>query len=721
MYSALIHRRPRVQSRTHFFVRLTASPLALTLGVLPLTALTVRADTKSPAAVKAAAVPVKVAAVTSANSVATSAGATVLATATAKSGPRVLFAQLRQGDHNAPAASPADQPRVLQLPTGPTIGPPSTGPGNGGENNLATPPPQTGTPGAAALEAIMGPVTESEGREIAEVRVVGNRIVTGEAVLSQVRSQRGAAFSSRLVDLDRSRIDALGFFATVQAQVARDITDPQKVVLTYIVVENRVVTGARFVGNTIVKSEDLEKALTSKRGVVLNRTNIAADIPALEAVYKNKGFIGQVQSATQEESGRILYTLLEARVTDIKLSGLTKTRPTLVRRLIRTKTGMPFNNANLSRDVSRITDTGFFEDVAPRIEDDPNTRGGVIVTYLMKEKRSGNFNVGLGFDSRSKISGSVALGENNLNGSGKRAAVSFQAGSQRNYELDYGNPFVGKRLGSYDVSIYTRTLYREPRIFRNLVSGANSTTLFAERRTGGRINFSQPLDEERNNIILFGYRNERGRLNATDSAGNALAGTSIPGFTDSSTISAASIGFLRDKRDSRLEPTRGEREQFSLEQGFKLLGGATNFTKLDIDLRRYLPLSKPKSLTEPPKIVLAGRVVLGRALNQLPAFEQYFIGGPDTVRGYDVDYQFGDNQVFGNAELRYRFNRQIQGVLFSDAGSSFGGQFTSNKHADLLTSFGFGARLQTPIGPVRLDYGIGRNGGKVAFGIGSTF
>lgn len=702
MYSALIHRR------TRRFVRLAASPLALTLGVLPLGTLAARAKTAS-------------------DTPSTASTPTRTTAPVGKS--RVLLAQLRQGDRTGPAAAPDDQPRVLQLPTGPTIGAPSTSPGTDVQNNSTVLSPESGgLATGASVQSIIGPVAESEGREIAEVRVVGNRIVTGEAVLSQVRTQRGAAFSSRLVDLDRARIDALGFFATVQAQVAPDINDPLKVVVTYIVVENRVVTGARFVGNTVIKTEDLQKALMSKAGVVLNRTNIAADVKAIEDAYKGKGFAVLVQSATQEESGQILFTLLEARVTIIKLAGLTKTRPTLVRRLIRTPIGSPFDYSNISRDVSRLNDTSFFEDIVPDIIDDPDTRGGIVITYRFKERRSGNFNVGLGFDSRSKISGSVSVGENNLSGSGKRASASVEAGSQRNYELNYGNPFVGKRLGSYDVSVFTRTLYREPRIFQNLGANVNSSTVFAERRTGARINFAQPLDEQRNNTFLLGYRNERGRLETNafiPIGGNGTvtnpAPIIIPGFTDSSTVSAASVGYLRDKRDSRLEPSRGQREQITLEQGFKLLGGSSNFTKLDLDLRRYLPLSKPKSATELPKIVLAGRVVLGRSLNQLPAFEQYFIGGPDTVRGYNNDYQFGDNQFFANAELRYRFNKGIQGVLFSDAGSSFGGQFTSNKNIDLLTSVGVGLRLVTPIGPVRLDYGIGRNGGKTSFQIGQTF
>jgi outer membrane protein insertion porin family len=120
-----------------------------------------------------------------------------------------------------------------------------------------------------------------------------------------------------------------------------------------------------------------------------------------------------------------------------------------------------------------------------------------------------------------------------------------------------------------------------------------------------------------------------------------------------------------------------------------------------------------------PKVVFASRFVLGAALNQLPPFEQYYVGGSDTVRGYDSDAEFGDNQIYGNLELRYRFNRQFQIVGFVDAGQAYGGNFSSG--GSTLYSAGGGVRVQTPLGPIRLDIGVGKDGAKTHFGIGSTF
>lgn len=565
-------------------------------------------------------------------------------------------AQLGHDDTNKPAAVPDDKPRVLQTPTGPTVGPVPNAPNVEGQNNSTVLGPQT-TPPTLGNDntAIIGDVAAAEGREISEVRVVGNRVIPSDTVLTQIRTQRASAFSSRQVDLDRSRIDQLGYFASVQAQVAPDVNDPQKVVVTYIVVENRVVTGFKFLGNTVIKADDLTKNVTSKTGVLLNRTSIDADVKAIQKTYSDKGYAVLIQNISQDDAGVVTFTLLEAKLTQIKISGLTKTKESLVRKQILTLINAPFDANSIRRDLSRLYDTGFFEDLNYKVDDDPDTEGGVVATYLFKEKRTGQFGVGLGFDSRSKISGFVSVGENNFRGTGQRLSASIEAGSRRNYELAYGNPFVGKRNGSFDVSIYSRTIYRQPQIFSK-VPGVDLTATFEEQRTGGRISFTKPLDYQRTRNLIFGLRDERAQLRQTDNLGNT---NSLPQFS-SGTILAPSVGFVRDHRDSRLDPSRGGRELISIEQGLKALGGESSFTKVDIDLRRYYPLMKPKVATQLPKLVVAGRVVLGRSLNQLPTFEQYFIGGPDTVRGYQTDTQYGDNQIYGNAELRYRFNSTLR-------------------------------------------------------------
>ena len=655
---------------------------------------------------------------------------------------QIRFAQLTQGTSNAPAAAPDQDPPRLEIPVGPDQGQPDAAPAAPPADATAPIAPDAMAPPQTTTDAppLIGNLAESEGREITQVRVVGNRVIPAETVLAQVRTQGGAAFSARQAELDRGRIDQLGFFATVQSQVLPDAAQANKVEVTFIVQENRVVSAFKFVNASSIKDADIIPVLTSKIGVVLNRNNVNLDIAAIQKLYSNRGFAVLVLNPQLEENGTLVFTLQEARISRIELSGLTKTRPSLIRRQIRVKAGDTFDASKIRRDLNRVYDLQFFEDATFKVDDDPSLTGSVIVTYLLKEKRTGQLSFGVGFDSRSRLSGFASVAENNLKGTGKRAALSLETGSRKNYEISLGNPFIGEKNASFDVSLYQRSIFREPRLVNLLTGGGGgaeinpngtigfngkttNTFSYEEQRSGGRLNFTKPLDYNRNRTLLFGYRNEQAKLFQRDTNNAIIPATNngIP-LDSSGRISAFSAGILRDVRDLRSDPSRGSRQQLILEQGTRLLGDTT-FTKLDVDFRFYTPLMPGETVNSQPKLVFAARGVAGRSLNQLPSFEQYFVGGTDTVRGYNSDQQFGDNQFYSNLELRYRFQSKIQLVGFVDAGTAFGGRFSTSKGADVLVGYGAGVRLQTPIGPVRLDLGKGSgNGGFVThFGIGPSF
>ncbi len=650
----------------------------------------------------------------------------------------IRLAQLTQGTSNQPAAAPNNNPPRLEVPVGPnqpsTLGnaaPPPTTP------NATPPPPLPLPPATPDLPPLIGDLGRAEGTEISDVRVVGNRIIPAETILAQVRTQRGAAFSGRQAELDRGRINQLGFFLNVQVQLLPDVDQPNKTAVTFIVQENRVVQAIRFVNATSIKDVDIVPVLSSKIGVVLNGNTVTTDIAAIQKLYSSRGFAVDVPSVRLGEDGTLVFTLQEARISRVELSGLGKTRPSLVRRLIRVRSGDTFDRTKIQRDLNRLYDLGFFEDATFNVDNDTNLPGAVLVTYLFKEKRTGQVTFGVGFDSRSRISGFTSVQENNFKGSGKRIGASAETGGRRNFELSYGNPFIGEKNASFDASIYSRTIFRQPRLV-NLLTGngspvinpdgtlsfnGNGTNSFSyeEQRTGGRLNFTKPLDYDRNRTLLFGYRNERARLFQRDTNNNNVLVTSNgTSLSNSGRISAFSVGLLRDVRDIRLDASRGSRQQIIIEQATHLLGD-TNFTKLDADFRYYVPLIPGVKISDQARLVFATRFVGGFALNQLPSFEQYFVGGSDTVRGYQSDEQFGDNQLYSNFELRYRFQSKIQLVGFVDSGSAFGGNFSTSKGYSNLFDYGVGVRLQTPIGLVRLDLAKGSRGVQTQFGIGPSF
>ncbi|HBS59994.1 MAG TPA: outer membrane protein assembly factor, partial [Firmicutes bacterium] len=93
------------------------------------------------------------------------------------------------------------------------------------------------------------------------------------------------------------------------------------------------------------------------------------------------------------------------------------------------------------------------------------------------------------------------------------------------------------------------------------------------------------------------------------------------------------------------------------------------------------------------------------------------VGGSNTLRGYEEDQFEGSKMLIGSAEYRFPLGNKIQGVGFVDAGQAS----DSFSLSEVKSSVGLGVRINTPIGPLRLDYGVGEEGGKLHFAIGSSF
>jgi outer membrane protein insertion porin family len=118
----------------------------------------------------------------------------------------------------------------------------------------------------------------------------------------------------------------------------------------------------------------------------------------------------------------------------------------------------------------------------------------------------------------------------------------------------------------------------------------------------------------------------------------------------------------------------------------------------------------------------------------VPFFEQFFMGGAETLRGYLEDRFWGNTMYLASVEYRRPIVNRIVGVLFVDVGDAFNSQsefrfsrqnlrtrFRQHDGIRPFASVGVGLRVATPIGPIRLDFGYGEEGGRTHFSIGHAF
>ena len=171
-----------------------------------------------------------------------------------------------------------------------------------------------------------------------------------------------------------------------------------------------------------------------------------------------------------------------------------------------------------------------------------------------------------------------------------------------------------------------------------------------------------------------------------------------------------------DNRDNVFDPTRGKRLSFTGVWAGNGLGGDFDYFKFIAENRLYYKVGHAH--------VIAVRLMGGIASGDMPYNDLFTLGGADNLRGFEDDEFRGDKMYLGTIEYRYPIAKKVQGVFFVDAGNAWGGTDKVPWYHDndeLHVAGGLGFRVTTPIGPIRLDYGVGDEGGKFHFSFGGKF
>jgi outer membrane protein insertion porin family len=142
----------------------------------------------------------------------------------------------------------------------------------------------------------------------------------------------------------------------------------------------------------------------------------------------------------------------------------------------------------------------------------------------------------------------------------------------------------------------------------------------------------------------------------------------------------------------------------------KGLGGDFDFNKYSAESRNYFKVGHAQ--------VVAVRGMVGYADGKMPDSGRFAVGGADSLRGYRDDQFKGNRMLAASAEYRFPIVSKVEGVVFSDIGKAWQGEYKLN---DLEASVGVGVRVSTPIGPIRLDVAKGGQGVRTNFSFGSQF
>lgn len=579
----------------------------------------------------------------------------------------------------------------------------------------------------------------AQDQKISEVIVVGNENISKEAVLTAIALKPGATFSEEAVQEAKKAIEAMGNFERVV--VGTETTD-QGVRVMFNVVENPIVKEIKFTGNTAIDTEKLRSLMRTNIGQVLNTNTLERDADAIRTHYKDQGYIADIteEIGIDPETGVLSIPILENRVESIEITGNRKTKDYVILREMELKPGDVYNSKVLVRDLTRIYDLDFFEvDVEQWYRLEPGSDIGKLkVVIPLKEKKTGQITLGVGYSSRQRIVGQARISETNFRGHGRGVNLLLESGSRSrgtSYELGYYEPWLDSKHTSLSASVYNKLIYR---FTSNVLGSADTDSNYDERRQGASITMARPFNRTTKGFLTLRSESVDTRLDQLD--------PSDPNFdirnllSQDGTVTSGTFRFTNNTRDSELDPVLGTYSSYALELGQSDFtteadqSGNSFFSKYSVDFRRYFSKGGYREDPSEKRRTIAVRLMVGSLTGAVPFFEQYFMGGAETLRGYREDRFWGRNTVLLNTEYRFPITSGLTGVGFVDAGdawgaipdyltagSAFGEDLTQHSGFDPSFGYGFGIRVRTPIGPIRLDYGFGSEGSRAHFSLGHAF
>jgi len=581
-------------------------------------------------------------------------------------------------------------------------------------------------PGTAQDQSAQGQASKI----VTEIVIEGLQNINRETVMAVISTKVGEELVEERLRNDVAAIQGLNYFDSVVVRT-EEVQDGVRVV--FQVVEKPLIREIKITGNTVFPQQTLLDLMRTKLGQVMNPQNISRDLDAIAKYYRDHEYAVVIQDVNfDSKDGILTIPLTEVTIESIEIQGLRRTKPRVVRRELRVKPGDVVNFQKIREDITRIANLDLFEaPIEPTLPEGSDI-GKVKLALPLKEKKTGQISLGFGYSSRDRLVGQATYAENNFRGMAEQLSLLYEVGGIANrssYELSFYEPWLDRRHTSMTVSVFDKVVYRYASgvITSGTSSPLSEETRYNEQRKGASLFFTRPINKNETADIGFGLR-------AEDVRTSEIEGYAPPPnyIRQDGSIQTLSLRYNIDTRDYRLDPARGSKITITPEFGRARLQnpfGRMSFVKLNLDLRGYFSRGRRARYNE-PKRVLATRLLMGVTSGRLPFFEQFFLGGAETLRGYQEDRFWGDKMFLLTTEYRHPFGDRIQGVLFVDYGSAWGGDYTSlstegsfpqNKQFSGHTGIGLGIRVATPIGLIRLDYGAGKEGGRTHFSIGQVF
>lgn len=575
-------------------------------------------------------------------------------------------------------------------------------------------------------------INEGDRVRVGAVNLNGLSEIQAKKILRKASNRTGKVFKPQ--NLQRDWVKMI-LYARNEGYYDFNLSTPQidinpsqtEVTLTYNVTESEKVDfgTVSFEGNNVFSPEELEKQVFFRDGKRYNQKDFDDTISAIQEQYANKGYLqARVNPIKTVENGKLNLTfdISEGHIfyiDHVDITGYENTKKFVFTRELSIKAGDLYDAEKIRRSQTKILNLGFINDVQVDLQPTADPQK-VDLGFNVVEGRPGMFTAGLAMSSMDGLYGELSINHMNLFGRAQRLSLRTLFGKEiLDYTVSWSTPWIYDKPTSLGVDAFNTRRYR---------SFSDENQAYTEKRIGGRIKVGPRFNDDIYQLS-FGYSFEHIDIYDIDARfqpPNAYPGD--PGYLEKGTtdMSTISTDFAIDTRDNIWDPTRGWRNSIGLALAGGPIGG-------DLDLW-YLNARSIFNHTVwnvggnyPIVFVLSNKFgsvrTYGRT-KEVPPFEKFFLGGADTVRGYErageIGPEYGGDMYYVmNAELRFPLAREgrrnmAQFAFFFDVGNSW------NEFSELDFSLGpnenqfkagvgVGLRFTTPSLPIRIDWGYGLN------------
>ena len=545
--------------------------------------------------------------------------------------------------------------------------------------------------------------------------VKGNKTVSSDTIISNSQLSNITSVNEFTFKRAKKNILNSGIYKNVDIELNK--TDD---LITIFVEENPEVTQIQFKGNTTYTTTYLNEKIKSKPGLPLNLNNLRHDLDLIKSLYKKDGFfeakIFNIQKP-ENKKGPLIFNIAEGEIEDIIITGNTRTKTYVILREMQTRPGDILNTNTLSSDLRKVYNLNFFTELIPEFLPSETPHKYILKLSIKERETSGAFTFGGGYSPQQGFNIFSDLYWDNLLGTARVIMLKGNLGlgttsdseTNNTYQIKYSDPWAFGPNRSFTFRLWSR--FGSFRSFNLLTTEYG----FKESiRKGTDIEIGIPHTYDLRTAHKLKYET-----------------VELPDDDIDYNLYTYTFSTFYDKRNEKMNPTKGVYHNFNIEQGFKLASSALDLTRININLRKYIPTFKKQVLYLKSTL---GYITSSEINNENIFIDEYYVvGNSRTVRGYSENnpFAYGNKQVILTAEYRYIFSTSVTGYLFTDVGyaSKFrqsDNSFESKSIYDLseykLTK-GIGVKfIIAPVGPIKLDFGITDTGiSRLQFNMGYTF